>query len=215
MLAGMSPRGVGAASRRTGARQLTASVFILGGLLGSACSIEQPVSGPVSLTGEWKTVDPPKPLRVGNKAQQEVCLQVVGTMSNVDFEKGRVLVNGQWHVLEGEVVDDEQTKHGLRVGWAVIPSAYTAPENLIRGLTSRQMGRSSDSVFDATPRSRLGKSGGILTIRSRGVETYANHRFSSTPRRYHRQHDGCYRFCCDSRGHRVFGESFHDLHWRL
>jgi hypothetical protein len=88
--------------------------FILGVV--SACSIEQPVSGPVTLTGEWTTVDPPKPLRVGGKEQQVFCLQVVGTLSDVDFEKGRVLVNGQWHLLGGEAVDSQQTKYALKVG---------------------------------------------------------------------------------------------------
>jgi hypothetical protein len=95
------------------ARQLTASAYILGLL---ACSIEQPVSGPVSLTGEWKTIEPPEPLRVGRKELQEVCLQVVGTTIDADFEKDRLLVNGQWHVLGGEAVDSEQTTYGLRVG---------------------------------------------------------------------------------------------------
>jgi hypothetical protein len=95
-----------------GAARLTAPVL----LLGLACSVEQPISGPVTLTGEWKAIDPPEPLRVGSKELQEVCLQVVGTTTDVDFDKGRLLVNGQWHVLGGEAVDDEQTKHDLRVG---------------------------------------------------------------------------------------------------
>jgi hypothetical protein len=33
--------------------------IMLRGLLGLACSIEQRVSGPVTLTGEWVTVTPP------------------------------------------------------------------------------------------------------------------------------------------------------------
>lgn len=103
---------VGVSLGRTGIRQLSASVFVLL----AACSIEQPVSGHVALTAEWKDIDPPEPLRVGSKEVQEVCLQVVGTTSDVDFDKGRLLVNGQWHVLGGEAVDDEQTKHDLRVG---------------------------------------------------------------------------------------------------
>lgn len=94
------------------ARQLRGALF----LLGLACAIEQPVSGPIVLASEWKAVDPHEPLRVGSKEVQEVCLQVVGTTTDVDFEKGRLLVNGQWHVLGGEAVDDEQTKHDLRVG---------------------------------------------------------------------------------------------------
>jgi hypothetical protein len=105
-----------AASLQTDARQLTASLVLLGALLTQACSIEQPVSGPVSLTAEWQTVDPREPLRVGSKELQEVCLQVVGPTTDVDFEKGRLLVNGTWHVLGGEAVDNEQTTYGLRVG---------------------------------------------------------------------------------------------------
>lgn len=104
---------VGVSLGRTGIRQLSASVLVL---LAQACSIEQPISGPLALTAEWKDIDPPEPLRVGSKELQEVCLQVVGTTTDVDFEKGRLLVNGQWHVLGGEAVDDEQTKHDLRVG---------------------------------------------------------------------------------------------------
>jgi hypothetical protein len=110
MLATMGPRGVGVASGRRGA--LRASVFVLAAL---ACSIEQPVSGPVALTGEWTTVTPPEPLRIGRNEQQKFCLQVVGTMSDVDFEKDRVLVDGQWHVLGGEAVDNEQAKYALKV----------------------------------------------------------------------------------------------------
>jgi hypothetical protein len=94
-------------------RRFAAFVFIPGLLV---CSpIEQPVSGPITLTGEWKTIDPPEPLRVAGKLEQKVCLQVIGTTTDVDFEKGRLLVNGQWHALEGEAVDDEQTTYGLRV----------------------------------------------------------------------------------------------------
>lgn len=96
----------------SGLRQLAATLVILG----LACSIEQPVSGPVSLTAEWTTVMPPEPLRVGSKELQEVCVQFTGKVTDVDFEKGRLLVNGQWHVLEGEAIDDEQTTHTLRVG---------------------------------------------------------------------------------------------------
>jgi hypothetical protein len=66
--------------RRTGVRQLSVS--------SSFCSRRRaasnsPVSGPVALTGERKTVDP---LRVGSK-ELEVCLQVVGTTTDVDFER--------------------------------------------------------------------------------------------------------------------------------
>jgi hypothetical protein len=111
ILARMGPRGVGA-SRRTGARQLTAFVFILGGLFGSACSIEQPVS-PVSLTGEWTTVTPPEPLRV-EKNEQKLCLQL-DAISDVDFQKGLVSVNGQRHALEGKAVDGEGIEYSLEV----------------------------------------------------------------------------------------------------
>lgn len=107
-----SVSGLGVVSfRRTGVSLLSGSVLIL-----LACSVEQPVSGPVTLAAEWKIVDPPEPLRVGSKELQELCLQVVGTTTDVDFEKGRLLVNGQWHRLGGDAVDDEQTTHGLRVG---------------------------------------------------------------------------------------------------
>jgi len=41
------------------------------------------------LTGEWKTVKPPEPLRVGSRNEQKFCPQLVGTLSDVDFEKGR------------------------------------------------------------------------------------------------------------------------------
>jgi hypothetical protein len=67
------------------------------------------------LNGEWKDIDPPEPLRVAGKEQQVFCLHLVDTLSDVDFEKGRVLVNGQWHVLGGEAVDNEQAKYALKV----------------------------------------------------------------------------------------------------
>lgn len=105
---------LGAASRRIDSRRLIAPVFVLAGLLGAACSIEQPVSGPISLMGEWTTVDPPEPLRVGRRNEQKFCLQLVGTLSDVDFENDRVLVNGRWHVLGGEAVDDAGTSYALR-----------------------------------------------------------------------------------------------------
>jgi hypothetical protein len=104
---------VGIASRQIGARQLTASVFILGGLLGSACSIEQPVSGPVTLTSEWTTVTPPEPLRV-KRNEQKLCLQL-DAISDVDFQKGVVSVNGQGHAVKGEAVDGAGTPYPLEV----------------------------------------------------------------------------------------------------
>jgi hypothetical protein len=83
-------------------------------LLVQACSIEQPVSGPVLLTSEWKTVEPPEPLRTG-RLEQRLCLDV-GTMQDVDFEKGVVVLgNGQRHTLAGEVIDNEQTTYPLKV----------------------------------------------------------------------------------------------------
>jgi hypothetical protein len=103
---------VGAGSRKTGVCLLSAWVFILGAL-GQACSIEQPVSGAVLLTSDWKTIDPPESLRVAGKYEQKVCLQIVGAPTDVKFEKGTVQVDGQWHVLEGEAVDHEQTSYGL------------------------------------------------------------------------------------------------------
>lgn len=97
------------------ARQVTAPVFMLGSLLGLACSVEQPVSGPITLAGEWRTITPPEPLRVGGKLEQRLCLDI-GTTRDVDFEKGVVVLdNGQRHSLEGEVVDDRGTAHTLRL----------------------------------------------------------------------------------------------------
>jgi hypothetical protein len=101
-----------AASRQTGARKLAASVFMLGALLAQACSIEQPVSGPVALTSEWKTIEPPEPLRV-KRNEQKFCLQV-GAIRNVDLQGGVVLENGQRHVLDGEAVDSEGIKYPLK-----------------------------------------------------------------------------------------------------
>ncbi len=100
-----------AASWQTGARRLTGSVFILG-LLAQACSIEQPVSGPVLLTSDWKTIEPPEPLRVERRVQN-ICLQV-GKIRDVNIENGVMLADGR-HVLEGEVVDNEGTRYGLRL----------------------------------------------------------------------------------------------------
>jgi hypothetical protein len=110
------PRGVGAASRWMGASELMASVFVVAALLGSGCSIEQPISGPVALPSEWKTFAPPEPLRVAGKYEQKACLYVDGAPTDVDFERGAVLVDGHWHVLNGEAVDNEQTTYGLEVG---------------------------------------------------------------------------------------------------
>lgn len=92
-------------------RQLIGAVFILG-LIIQSCSIEQPVSGPVLLTSNWKTIEPPEPLRVERRVQN-ICLQV-GEIRDVNLENGVVLANGR-HVLEGEVVDDEGTRYGLRL----------------------------------------------------------------------------------------------------
>ena len=83
--------------------------------LGVACSIEQPVSGPVALTAEGTSFEPPEPLRVAGKMEQKVCLQIVGAAADVSFEKGAVLVDDQWHVLDGEAVDDEQASYGLKL----------------------------------------------------------------------------------------------------
>jgi len=96
--------------RAASVRQLTASAYILGML---ACSIEQPVSGPVALTGEWTTVEPPKPLRVGGKSEQALCLQIP-TLHDVDLHNGVMLGDGR-HVLEGDVVDDQGAQYPLNV----------------------------------------------------------------------------------------------------
>jgi hypothetical protein len=105
------------ASRR--ARQLTVSVVILGALLVQACSVEQPVSGPVALTGDWKTIEPPEPLRIGQKEQQKFCLQV-GKLRDLSLEHGVSLDDGQGqrHVLEGEAVDSEGTRYALKLAEA-------------------------------------------------------------------------------------------------
>ncbi len=93
------------------ANQASRPLVILGALLSQACS-EQPVSGPVSLTAEWTTVTPPEPLRV-ERGVQNVCLQV-GEIRDVNIEHGVTLTDGR-HVLEGEVVDNEGTRYGLRL----------------------------------------------------------------------------------------------------
>lgn len=88
---------------------------ILAALVAQACSIEQPISGPVSLTGEWKTITPPEPLRVAGKHRQVVCLHV-DSISDADFEKSIVVMNnGQQHLVEGEATDNEQAKYPLKV----------------------------------------------------------------------------------------------------
>jgi hypothetical protein len=100
----MGLRGVGSASRRTGARHLTASVFILSALLGSACAlIEQLVSGPIALTDQWVTVTPPEPLRIARN-EQTFCLQI-DTLRDIDLQDGVTLGNGQRHVLGGEAIE--------------------------------------------------------------------------------------------------------------
>jgi hypothetical protein len=100
-----------AASGQTGVLQLMGSAFILG-VLAQACSIEQPVSGPVLLTSDWKTIAPPEPLRVERRVQN-ICLQV-GDIRDVNIDNGVMLADGR-HVLEGEVVDNEGTRYGLRL----------------------------------------------------------------------------------------------------
>lgn len=100
---------------RAAYRRASASAFILVGLLGSACSIEQLVSGPLALTGEWTTVTPPEPLRVAGKLEQKVCLKIEGTVTDIDLKNG-VMLAGQRHVLGGEAIDSEQVKYALDVG---------------------------------------------------------------------------------------------------
>jgi hypothetical protein len=137
-------------------------------VLAQACSIEQPVSGPVSLTAEWKTIEPPEPLRVAGKLEQRLCLDV-GTMRDVDFEKGVVVLgNGQRHTIAGEVVDSEQTTYPLKV----VEQGKTVCLNALSGRrlipTSPPIGRSSGSASEATRRCRLHRSCGILTTRTDG-----------------------------------------------
>jgi hypothetical protein len=93
-------------------RQIAAALVVSG----LACSpIEQPVSGPVELTAEWKTVDPPEALRVAGKFEQSLCLQV-GLTREMDINNAIVLANGQRHVIEGEAVDSDQETYELKVG---------------------------------------------------------------------------------------------------
>jgi hypothetical protein len=89
------------------------NIVILAISFASACTVEQPVSGPIALTDEWATVEPPKPLRVAGKNAQALCLQVP-TLRNVDLQNGVVLVDGR-HVLEGEAIDNEGSQYSLRV----------------------------------------------------------------------------------------------------
>jgi hypothetical protein len=98
---------------------LARKLVIVGTLLAQACSIDQPVSGPVALTSEWTTVTPPAPLKVGNREQQKFCLQV-GQMHDLNFENGVALDNepGQRHVLEGKAVDDAGTQYPLKLAEA-------------------------------------------------------------------------------------------------
>jgi hypothetical protein len=111
----MGPRGVGAASRRMGASERMASVFVVAALLGSGCApIEQPVSGPVALTDQWVTVSPPEPLRIARN-EQTFCLQI-DTVRDIDLQDGVMLGNGQRHVLGGAAIDDEGTQYPLKVG---------------------------------------------------------------------------------------------------
>lgn len=89
---------------------------VLWGFFGFACKpIEQPISGPITLTPEWKTVTPPEPLRVAGREEQTVCLEIVGTVTDTDLQNG-VVVNGQRHVVGGEVIDAKQATFALKVG---------------------------------------------------------------------------------------------------
>lgn len=90
-------------------------MLILGVGFGWACSIEQPVSGPITLTDEWQTVEPPEPLRVAGKGEQLVCVQISGNVTDIDLQDG-VMVDGQRHVVAGEAVDNGETVYALKVG---------------------------------------------------------------------------------------------------
>jgi len=100
-------------------RQLVTAAAVCLGLIGQACSVEQPVSGPVALTGDWTIVEPPAPLRVGQKEQQKFCLQV-GKMRDLNFENGVALdqEQGQRHAIEGEAIDSEGTTYSLKLAEA-------------------------------------------------------------------------------------------------
>lgn len=84
-------------------------------LLCQACNVEQPVSGPVALTGAWTTVEAPQPLRVGGKSEQKFCLQIAAAR-DMDLNNGVILGDGQRHLLEGEATDGNQTSYDLQVG---------------------------------------------------------------------------------------------------
>jgi hypothetical protein len=88
----------------------------LWGLFVLACKpIEQPISGPVTLTGEWKTIEPSESLHIAGREEQKVCLEILGMVTDTDLDNG-VVVNGQRHVVEGEVLDTDQTPFALKVG---------------------------------------------------------------------------------------------------
>jgi hypothetical protein len=70
---------------RAASARRPASALIAVVLLGQACSVEQLVSGRVSLTGDWTTVEPPAPLRVAGKYQQKLCLQI-DTARDIDVQ---------------------------------------------------------------------------------------------------------------------------------
>ena len=95
------------------ARVMIACAFAFGALA-QACAIEQPVSGPVSLTSEWTTVTPPEPLRVARN-EQKVCLHV-DSVRDIDLHNGVILENGQRHVVSGDAVDSEGAQYALEVG---------------------------------------------------------------------------------------------------
>ncbi len=90
-------------------------LVILGALLAQACTVEQPVSGPVALTEEWTTIEPTEPLRVAGKYQQKICLQI-DSARDIDLTNGVILGDGQRHLLEGEAVDGNQVSYVLEIG---------------------------------------------------------------------------------------------------
>jgi hypothetical protein len=115
----------GSRSGRLGTCRCAPALVVLSALLGQACTIEQPVSGPVLLTTEWLTIEPPKPLRVEKREEQQLCLEV-GQMRDLEFDRGVALDNarGERHTIEGEAVDSEGAVYAMKVSAAGGHSVY-------------------------------------------------------------------------------------------
>lgn len=90
------------------------NLCMVGALL--ACNVDQAISGPVSITGEWTLIEPPEPLRTKGRLAQRICLKI-DAVQDVDYETGMVVLgNGQRQLLAGEAIDSSQTKYTLKLG---------------------------------------------------------------------------------------------------